>query len=384
MTGRIALVAALCAAALAGCSANPPTPGPAAPALPAATGAERLAGDCPETVAVQESWEPEAEHGVLYQLVGPGHTIDAERKRVSGPLVIDGRDTGVRIEIRAGGAAIGFTAVPAQMYLDRSLTLGAVHTDLAIGTSANQPVTAVVAPLNKSPQMLMWDPATHPDWRTFADIGASGAKVLTSKANNSSALLVAEGLIKPDQVDTGYTGAPTRFVADPTIAQDGYATMEPYIYQHEIPSWNKPIRYQLHADAGYSIYPEALSVRTGELDRLSGCLTKLVPIIQRAQRDYLRDPARANRLIVETVAKYDDGWSYSAGVAGFAANAMRELGIVADDRSGPLGGIDPARMQATIDTFAPILTRSGASVRPGLTAADLATARFLDPSITLN
>lgn len=383
MTARSALLPVLCAVALAGCSAGPPAPS-VVPGLPAATGAERLAGDCPPTVAVQESWEPEAEHGALYQLVGPGHTIDAARKRVSGPLVVGGRDTGVRIEIRAGGAAIGFTAVPAQMYLDRSLTLGAVHTDLAIATSADQPVTAVVAPLNKSPQMLMWDPATHPGWRTFADIGASGAKVLTSKANNSSALLVAKGLIRPGQVDTGYTGAPTRFVTDPTIAQDGYATMEPYVYQHEIPSWNRPIRYELHADVGYAIYPEALSVRTGELERLSGCLTKLVPVIQRAQRDYLRDPARANQLITETAARYDDGWSYSAGVAGFAAETMRELGIVADDRTGPLGGIDPARLRATIDTFAPILARSGASVRPGVTPADLATNRFLDPSIRLN
>jgi hypothetical protein len=41
------------------------------------------------------------------------------------------------------------------------------------------------------------------------------------------------------------------------------------------------------------------------------------------------------------------------------------------------------RVQATIDTFAPILSRSGGNVRPGLAAADIATNQFLDPSIRL-
>ena len=115
------------------------------------------------------------------------------------------------------------------MYLDRAITLGAVRTDLAIATSAKQPVTAVVAPTNKSPQILMWDPASHPDWHTIADIGASNAKVVVAKDAMWTPLLVAKGLVKPEQLDTGYTGAPARFIADPTIAQQGYATAEPYV-----------------------------------------------------------------------------------------------------------------------------------------------------------
>jgi hypothetical protein len=44
--------------------------------------------------------------------------------------------------------------------------------------------------------------------------------------------------------------------------------------------------------------------------------------------------------------------------------------------------MDPIRVQNTINTFAPILTATGAHVRPNLTAADIATNRFLDPTIT--
>jgi hypothetical protein len=53
--------------------------------------------------------QPEAEHSAVYQLMGPDYTVDANRKRVSRLLDIDGHDTGVKVEVRADGAAIGFT-----------------------------------------------------------------------------------------------------------------------------------------------------------------------------------------------------------------------------------------------------------------------------------
>ncbi|WP_028925500.1 nitrate ABC transporter substrate-binding protein [Pseudonocardia acaciae] len=381
MSRVAAALAALLCAAVAGCSGAPEQPAQAAPRLPAATGAERLSYVCPATVVVQQAWEPEADHAATYQLVGPGYSIDAARKRISGPLVAGGKDTGVRIEIRPGGAAIGFGTVPAQMYLDRSITLGAVPTDLAISTSASQPVTAVVAPLAKSPMALMWDPATHPDWNTVDDIRRSGARVLMSQGNAATALLTGKGLIRPEQVDTGYTGSPVRFVTDPTIAQQAFATNEPFVYQHEVTAWRKPVRYQLIADVGFSVYPEALSVRTADLGPLSACLTRLVPLIQRAQLDYLANPGPTNKLIVDAVAAFNTGWTYSPGVADYAAATMTRLGVIANDTSGPLGGMDPTRVQATIETLAPTLARDGAGVRPGLKAGDIATTRFVNPGI---
>ena len=379
----LAAVSLIGAAAVAGCSAGPTTAASGVP-LPKAVGAQKLAGACPATISLQQDWEPEAEHAGMYQLLGPGTTIDSVHKRISGPLVFEGKDTGVRLEIRSGGASIGYAAVQAQMYVDQSITLGAVSTDRAIGTSVNQPVTAVVAPLVKSPQVLMWDPASHPNWRGVADIGASGATVVVAKDDYFLPLLLAKGLLKPAQVDTSYNGSPARFVTNPVIAQQGFATAEPYVYQHEIRTWNKPVKYQLLSDVGYSIYPEPMSVRTADLDRLSPCLTKLVPIVQRAQIDYLNNPGPVNQLIVDAVTKYNDGWTYSIGVANYAATAMKQLGIIGNDTSGPLGGMDMSRVQSTIDTYLPILSSSGTPARPGLKAADIATDRFIDRSIKLN
>jgi hypothetical protein len=376
------LVPAL-AATLAACGGSGESTTAASTSLAPASDAVKLAGICPSTVVVQQDWEPEAEHAAAYQLVGSGYTIDGAKKRVSGPLVIDGMDTGVKIEIRAGGPAIGFQSVASQMYVDKSVTLGAVTTDGAISASTAQPVTAVVSPLEKSPQMLMWDPGTHPTWTGIADIGKSNVKVVVSSGTVYSTLLTQKGLVQAGQYDTSYDGAPARFVASPDIVQQGFATAEPYIYEHEVQAWKKPVKYQLLADVGYNVYPEALSVRAGDLQSLSPCLKKLVPILQKAQVEYLANPAAANKLIVETVGQYNDSWTYSQGVANYAAKALKDLGIVANDSTGPVGGMDPARVQSAIDTFGPILKSTGAKVKDGLKASDLATDEFIDNSITL-
>jgi hypothetical protein len=376
------LVPAL-AATLTACGGSSSSGSAAPTSLAPPTDAVNLAGVCPSTVVIQQDWEPEAEHAAAYQLLGPGYTIDANKKRVSGPLVIDGMNTGVQLEVRAGGPAIGFQSVASQMHVDPSITLGAVTTDGAISASSAQPVTAVVSPLEKSPQMLMWDPGTHPTWTGIADIGKSDAKVVVSSGTVYSTLLTEKGLVKASQFDTSYDGAPARFVASPDIVQQGFATAEPYIYQHEVSAWDKPVKYQLLADVGYNVYPEALSVRTPDLTKLSPCLKKLVPVLQKAQVQYLANPTATNKLIVETVTKFNDSWTYSEGVADYAAKTMKDLGIVANDSTGPVGGMDPARVQSAIDTFAPILQSSGAKVKPGLTAADLATDEFIDKTITL-
>ena len=74
-----------------------------------------LAGHCPDVVSIQTDWFPEAEHGAMYEMVGDDYTIDGEAQITSGSLVIGGEDTGVDIEVRAGGPAIGFAPVRSYM-----------------------------------------------------------------------------------------------------------------------------------------------------------------------------------------------------------------------------------------------------------------------------
>jgi hypothetical protein len=384
--GASLLVLALAPALLTACSSgDDDTVSGSNTATAAATGsANDLSSVCPKTVVIQNDWEPEAEHSATYGLVGGGYTVDAKKKRVTGPLVIDGQDTGVKVEVRAGGAAIGYQSVTSQMYIDPTILLGSVTTDAAIAASKSQPVTAVVAPTNKSPQMIMWDPKSHPNVKTIAELGKTGASVVVSKGALYAELLVAKGLITRKQIDTSYDGAPARFVGDPKIAQQGFATAEPYIYQHEVSAWGKPVSYQLLSDVGYNVYPEALSVRDADITKQSACLKKLVPIVQKAQVGYLANPTATNRLIADLVTKYNDGWTYSVGVADYAATEMKSLNIIANDTSGPLGGIDATRVQQSIDTFVPLLAKSGSTPKAGLKAADIIDTQFIDKSVKLS
>jgi hypothetical protein len=331
---------------------------------------------------MQQNWQPEAEHGGMYSLVGPDRTIDTDAKLVRGSLVAQGIDTGVDIEVRPGGSTVGFQPVPALMRLDEAIVLGTVTSDTAINAFDTQPTVAVVAQLTTSPLMLMWDPASHPGAQTLREIAASGVPVVTSDPV-VFALLQAQGVISPAQLDTSYEGTPARFVSDPRILQQGYATAEPYSYEHEIPEWGRPVRYQKLADYGYSVYPSALSVRSDRLAELRPCLAKLVPIMQRAQLDYLTEPGPTNALIVELVQAYQTGWTYSPGVADYAVQALRDQRLVTDDpASGVFGRFDPARMQQIVSTFGPLLQAQG-TITQIPAPETLYTNEFVDPNIRM-
>jgi hypothetical protein len=387
-------VAALAAAALAltacGGGAAPsadPSAAPGAAAAPAAPagGPLDLAGaGCPATVVMQQDWQPEAEHGAMYALVGPDRTIDTDAKSVTGSLVAQGVDTGVDIEVRPGGPNTGFQPVPALMYLDEAITLGAVNTDQAM-TQAAQPTVAVASQMTISPQMLMWDPASHPGATTIREVAATGATVLSSGDTGTiPALLIAQGVMRPEQSDTGYQSTPERFVADPTILQQGFATAEPYIYENEIPQWNKPVANERLYEYGFTIYPEPLAVRADKLEELRPCLEKLVPIMQRSQIDYLTTPGPTNQLIVELVEAYQTGWTYSQGVADFSVKTQVEGGFVTNDpASGVFGKFDPARMQQIVSTFWPIFESQGTVSGPAPDPSTIYTNDFIDDSIKM-
>ncbi|GJJ21430.1 ABC transporter substrate-binding protein [Mycolicibacterium mageritense] len=342
---------------------------------------------CPATISVQTDWNPQAEQGGLYQLLGDPAAvhIDTSTATVTGPLFAEGGYTGVDLQIRAGGPAIGQQAVSAQMYTDPTITLGYVNTDEAVRLSATMPTTAVFAPLDKSPQIIMWDPASWPAVHRIADLGDAGAVVRYFGGTTYMEYLVSTGQLHADQVDAGYDGTPGNWVAaGGRDAQQGYAGVEPYVYQHELDSWGKPVSYQLIHDTGYPIYQNAISVRSAELPTLAPCLRRLVPIMQHAAIDYLNEPEHANALILEAVDTFNNGWLYTTGVAGHSDRVMRELGLVGNGDNTTLGDFDMNRIQRTVAITEPIFTATGSPPRPGLLPADLATNEFIDPTIGMD
>lgn len=380
-TLAIALLIVVCACGGGGGSAHSPALAPRA-----ATGSMLdLQGSCPSTVVVQMNWFPQAEHAGLYRLLGSSPSVDASQKRLSAELVASGEDTGVRLEVRSGGPAIGFQQVSAQLYLDPSITLGVVATDEAVQSSKDHPTLQVMAPMDLNPQVILWSPEKHPDWASIADIGRSNATVLSYGGATYMEYLVGAGLLHRGQVDGSYDGTPSRFVASGgTIAQQGYATNEPFLYSRELPAWNRPIKFQLVQETGYPAYPDAFAIRASDHARLAPCLRKLVPILQRSTVDYMRDPKPTSSAIVAMVRALNAAQDYSLARATFAADEMRKLGIVGDGSNRTLGDFDMARVQKVMDITGPIFARAGRPVAAGLRPQDVATNEFIDPGIGLN
>lgn len=84
-------------------------------------------------------------------MVGPGYRIDRRKATVRGPLVVEGRDTGVEVEVRSGGPATEFATIASVMYKDPSITLGYMRTEQAALFYAKEPTIAVVAPWTSTP-----------------------------------------------------------------------------------------------------------------------------------------------------------------------------------------------------------------------------------------
>lgn len=347
----------------------------------APAGATSLAGVCPATVVVQSNWWPQAEDGAVYRLLGGELTVDEARKRVSGALLAEGVDTGVRLEVRSGGPATGFVPAVNTLFTDPSVLLGTADTDQIAQLSATRRVKAVVAPLERSPVVLMFDPAQHPDFKTIADIGRTDTRVLYFQGATYIDYLTGAGLLRRSQVDAGYAGTPDRWVAARGgIVQQGFLTNEPYAYEKELPAWNRKVGWLLVADSGYPVYPETLAVRADRETELAPCLRRLVPIVQRSAAGYLADPTATNQLIV-TLAKDFRAYPYSAARAAYAVSVMRDNKIVGNGPNGTLGDFDTARLRRLLDIVRPVFARSRQPLPAGLGPDDIATNAYIDASV---
>ncbi|MEZ5215870.1 MAG: hypothetical protein R2715_04540 [Ilumatobacteraceae bacterium] len=345
-----------------------------------------LAGVCPETVVIQTDWNPEAEHGFLYEMLGDDAEIDSGAVAVRGTLYADKGtvDTGVKLEIRSGGPAIGFQTVTSQIYQDSDILLGYVYTDEGIQNSAEFPTVAVMAPFEKNPQMIMWDPETYPNVKTIADLGTEGVLIRYFGGAAYMEYYLSEGVLSADQVDSGYDGSPAGWLADQgKSAQQGFGSAEPYIYKNEIAEWGKDVAYAYINDEGWNNYAEALATKPENIETYADCFTALVPIIQQATVDYVKDPARTNALIIEAVDTFDNGWVYSQGVADYGVATMLSDGLIANGPDSTLGNFDEARIDDLIAKAIPVYTALGTPPKDGLTAADLVTNQFVDMSIGL-
>jgi hypothetical protein len=379
------LLAALVAATACASGGRAQQGGSAAPA--AGTGdALDLRGVCPSTVVFQSDWYPEMEYAAYYGLLGGKYKVDRSGKRVVGDLVASGKDTGVDLEIREGGPALGFQSVTARMYQDKTIMLGQATLDESIQNSAAQPTLQVVVPMEYIPVAIGWDKKQHPNWNVIADIGETNTRVLYFQTDAYMQYLLGSGLLRQPQVDGSFDGSPARFVASHgTIAQQIFATQQPYVYKHELAGGQSfDLDYQLVSDTGYPLYGQGVVIRKEDRDRVAPCLKKLVPIIQRSAVETLAHPARTSALVVDVVRQYSDAWTYSPGLAAFTVQQMRDLGLVDNGMNRTLGDFANGRVRKLIDISLPIYAAQHKTLKSDLRPEDLVTNEFVDSGIGLS
>ena len=349
-----------------------------APAEEAASDTASLADVCPETLVIQTDWHTEAEHGALYNLLGDDYTVEKDRGATVGPMTLDGVELGINFEIREGGPAIGFSSPGAILYSDDSVHLAYANTDFQILSYQDTPLLSVVAPLEKNPQMIMWDPETYPEAENLEDLRDLGVIINIFSGQTYADVFVAQGVLNAEQIDPSYDATPSRFIAEQgAIAQQGFASSEPYAYKNTYEEWGKDVAFTLLNDNGFPIYSQTIAIKPSMKEEMDACLQQIVPIIQQSVVSYHGDPARANAMIVDINEQFDDGWVYTAGNAEFAAGAMAEYGLVGNGPDSTVGNMDTDRIQEMLDAIA----LAGLEHDETLTPADLVTNEYIDTSI---
>ena len=358
----------------------PGTAGVGSEGLPLAEAvAAGLGGVCPSPLVLQTDWFPESEHGAMYELIGEGYEVDQNNGVVRGPMVLGGTDLGIEWEVRAGGPFLGGSSVSEHMALDSSIHLGYASTDQQVNHWDVTQLVSVVAPLEKNPQMVMWDLDVYPDLTGIHEIGERGIVVQVFSGGTFPDVFIAQGIWDEENVDKAYTGSPARFISDGDIAQQGFASAEPYQYEFVHTDYGKLVGFELLHDAGFEIYSQTIGVRNGQIEELRPCLERLVPIIQQAGVNFDASPDRANAIIVDAVATYDTWWTYSPELAAFSVQAQRDYGLVGDGPDNTAGNMEASRYEKTLNDMR---AAGMEGIDADLTADQLFTNEFIDPNIS--
>ena len=327
---------------------------------------------------------PEAEQGAYYQLAASGGQTDKNGKSYTAPLVdpATGQQTNVKVQIIAGGPAVGFLQTPQLLHEKPDILMGADDVDAAVLDSQTAPVVGIVAPFDNSLHILMWNPAKF-DFKSIQDVGKSSTSVLYFKGTAFIEYLAGAGVLKQSQLDGSYQGNPSRFVAtNGGVVEQGFATAEPFIYTHELPSWDKQVAYELTSTTGFNPYSEMGEATPANVKKYASCFKKLVPMIQQAQIKYVKDPSQVNQLIVSLNTAYGQlGGPYDLQVGDYAVKTLLADKIVEQPANGAFGSFDNQRITDLISQIRPIMSKSGQGLPSGFGPDSVVTNQFIDNSV---
>jgi hypothetical protein len=342
---------------------------------------------CPADIRIATDDLPHVEWGFLYSLLDPDQIL-VQSRSVSGPLMIDGERSGARLTILTGDPDDGVSAA-VELHDDDSILLAAVDTDSAILDAVRYPTVGVLAPTRRDSRMVYWTAESYPGIRTIEKIGdrltpdSAGLVPFATVPNDPfTAYAIGEGLLLPEQVVTDTPVGAAPFLAGERIAAHlGDVLVDPHrIDPVPDPDAGAPVEWQLLDDAGYHRDAGVLSARPKAIVRYADCLDVLVPVLQRALRDYLEAPDATTELLVRLSAAFGDE-AYDADAAAAALAMLDEENLAGSGPDGTIGDLDFGRIRDLLESAVPAWKRAGVAAPAGVEAEDIATNRFIDRSI---
>jgi NitT/TauT family transport system substrate-binding protein len=274
----------------------------------------------PPKLVFLTNWYAQAEHGGFYQAVAEGTY----------------RKHGLDVEVKMGGPQVNVVQL-----------LLAGQADLVMGYDLQTiklieqglPVVTVGATFQKDPAALI----AHPDVKTITDLATR--TLLIGQASETTFwpwLKAKYGFT--DAQKRPYAFSVQQFLVDRNVAQQGYATSEPYSIEK---GGVKPVVFLL-ADLGYPPYAQTIVTTRKTSQDKRDLVRRFLQATAEGWNSYLANPAPGNALIKKANPQMEDE------LMAFGLRKMREFGLVTGGDASKQGllTMSDTRWKQTFDFMA--------------------------------
>ena len=271
-----------------------------------------------EKFVYMTNWFAEAEHGGFYQALATGLYKKA----------------GLDVSIKMGGPQVNVVQLMAAGQAD--CIMGSSDLQMIQIRASGVPVVNVAAAMQKDPQVLI----AHEDVTSLEGLKGKTILIVPSAHQGYWPWLKAKYGFTDDQTRP-YNFSVQPFVADKTIAQQGYLTSEPFAIQKAGVKAN----VLMFSDKGYPAYATTITCMDKTVKERKKAVAAFVKASMEGWKSYLNDPAAANALIKKDNSEMtDDQLAYSVA-------KLKEMGMIASGDAIKLGIgiITDARAKASYD-----------------------------------
>jgi len=271
----------------------------------------------PERIVFATDWLAQAEHGGFYQALAEGTY----------------RKHGLDVTIRMGGPQVNGLQLLAANRIDIAM---ADALQVLSAVEQRVPVVAIAATFQKNPTVII----AHPG---VANIEAlKGRPIAVAAASNTTFwpwLKQRYGFTDDQKRPYAFSVQP--FLVDRKLAQQGFATSEPFSIEK---GGVQPVVFLL-AELGYPPYSEVLAVTRDTLAKRAEVLARFIRASAEGWKSYLADPAAGNALIKRENPQMSDE------LLAYGHRKLLEHAIVTgtDTAANGLLTMTEARWQQTID-----------------------------------